>query len=154
MFVWAPCPLISCWSFGYKQDNIWTKVMTGEKSVEKTEELRQISSSSVISIDTEMMCKSCVVKVPFRTCLQCCDKMAASGLLYWAVWGSGRFPLCHSSADDHISSVVTNVITYGCLWATVHMQGSLQVRGGCLSSPAAQFKGFVSPGGCLEAKGN
>lgn len=58
--------------------------------------------------------------------------------------GSGRFPLCHSSADDHISSVVTNVITYGCLWATIHMQGSLQARGGCLSSPAAQFEGFVS----------
>lgn len=28
--------------------------------------------------------------------------------------GSGRFLVCRSSADDHISSVVTNVITHGC----------------------------------------
>lgn len=58
--------------------------------------------------------------------------------------GAGRFLLCRSSADDHISSVVTNVITYGCSWARICMQGSLGVRGGCLSCPAAQFKGFVS----------
>lgn len=60
--------------------------------------------------------------------------MAASSLAQQA---AGRFLLCHRSADELISSVVTNAITYGCQWARIHMQS-------CLSSPTVQFKGFVS----------
>lgn len=68
--------------------------------------------------------------------------MAASSLAQQA---AGRFLLCHRSADELISSVVTNAITYGCQWARIHMQSCLSVReGGCLSSPTVQFKGFVS----------